>query len=81
MDEDFVSDDLLEFIQCCSQTFCLWCGEAVSQNHYGRPKTFCSNKCRWDFHHNKHKAKIGVKVSNDQDARTENAAGIGTETG
>ena len=68
MDEDFIPDDILEFIACCSQTFCLWCGTAVKQNHFGRPKTFCSNKCRWDFHHHKHQAKIGVKEPNDKDA-------------
>ncbi len=67
MDEDFAPDNMTEFIESCSQTFCLWCGAAIVPNKVGRPKTFCRNKCRWDFHHHKYKAQRGDIKPHDQD--------------
>lgn len=42
--------DMAEFISDCTKRFCPYCGIAVTPNTNGRPKKFCSDKCRWAFH-------------------------------
>ena len=39
--------------------FCPWCGTAVGRNANGRPRKFCSDKCRYDFwnYEKRHKAE------------------------
>ncbi|MCD8157847.1 MAG: hypothetical protein LUD77_02825 [Clostridiales bacterium] len=36
---------------------CLYCGMPIMQNTTGRPKKFCSNKCRYDYHNRKRGGK------------------------
>ncbi len=49
MQQDFVDESITEFIESCAKQFCPWCGTPVSRNRTGRPKKFCSDKCRWAF--------------------------------
>ncbi len=49
MQSDFVDEDIGEFLKSCAKQFCPWCGAPVTRNSNGRPKKFCSDKCRWAF--------------------------------
>ena len=51
--------DMSDFINGCAKRFCPWCGTPVIENHTGRKKKFCSDKCRfayWRFEY-RHKDK------------------------
>ncbi len=49
MQPDFIDEDIGEFLESCAKQFCPWCGAPVTRNSNGRPKKFCSDKCRWAF--------------------------------
>ena len=49
MTEDFTTDDILIDI---AKRFCPQCGTAITQNAVGRPKKFCSEKCRRVWYNN-----------------------------
>lgn len=33
----------------CAKMICPWCSTPVMKSQKGRPRTFCSDKCRWAF--------------------------------
>ena len=45
--EDFESFDMAEFIAGCTKRFCPRCGTAISENTNGRPRIYCSDRCKW----------------------------------
>ena len=50
---EFEDADLGEFIAGCVKSFCPVCGTEITQKKNGRPKKFCSDKCRnkyWKSH-------------------------------
>lgn len=47
--EQFDSVPLTEFVALCAKRFYPGCGEAIIPNTNGRPKKFCSDKCRWAY--------------------------------
>ena len=49
MSIEYDDPDIGEFISSCAKQFCPWCGAPVMRNKNGRPKKFCSDKCRWSF--------------------------------
>jgi hypothetical protein len=49
MEQEFDSPDLSEFIAACAKRFCPECGKPIEPNRTGRPRSFCSNRCRWAF--------------------------------
>lgn len=49
MNSDFGTSDLTEFVAACSKEFCPWCGKPMGRNPMGRPRIFCSDRCRWAF--------------------------------
>ncbi len=69
MKQIFEDDDIRDFLDNCAKQFCPWCGRPVTRNHTGRPKKFCSDKCRWAFwkFETRHKAeKLEMeKILND----------------
>jgi endogenous inhibitor of DNA gyrase (YacG/DUF329 family) len=69
MAEDFETPDLSEFLAACSKEFCPWCGKPMERNLWGRPRIFCSNRCRWVYNSWKHRKREREKneVSNSQD--------------
>ena len=51
--------DISSFLAACAKQFCPWCGTPVGRNANGRPRKFCSDKCRYDFwnYEKRHKAE------------------------
>ena len=47
MDESFETPDISEFLASCAKQFCPWCGKPMGRNPMGRPRVFCSDRCRW----------------------------------
>ena len=47
MQQTYDSPDFSEFIAACAKRFCPECGEPLEQNNNGRPRRYCSNRCRW----------------------------------
>lgn len=45
------------FEKVCSHGFCLECGAPVSHVGVGRPKIFCSDRCRWAYNKRKQRRK------------------------
>lgn len=41
------SSDFREFMESVSKRFCPWCGSPVGYKGRGRPRVFCSDRCRW----------------------------------
>ena len=39
--------DISSFLAACAKQFCPWCGTPVGRNVSGRPRKFCSDKCRY----------------------------------
>ena len=39
--------DISSFLAACAKQFCPWCGTPVGRNVNGRPRKFCSDKCRY----------------------------------
>ena len=48
-----MENDMEAYISDCTKRFCPFCGTAITENTHGRPRKFCSDKCRWDFHKRK----------------------------
>jgi len=44
--DEFETPDISEFLQDVAKRFCPECGTAFQRNRIGRPKEFCSEKCR-----------------------------------
>ena len=60
--EGMEEQDISSFLAACAKQFCPWCGAPVGRNENGRPRKFCSDKCRlewWGKHRDliKHKSK------------------------
>ena len=72
--------DITEFTDACAKRFCPECGAPVGRNSRGRPRSFCSDRCRWTFdkRRQRRRAREGEKV---EDSRTEGTAGISAEAG
>ena len=51
--------DISSFLAACAKQFCPWCGTPVGRNINGRPRKFCSDKCRYDYwnYEKRHKAE------------------------
>lgn len=73
MDQEYESPDLSEFIAACAKAFCPECGKLIVQNKNGRPKSFCSNRCRWAC--NKRMERRKAKEEPNENSRVESAAG------
>jgi endogenous inhibitor of DNA gyrase (YacG/DUF329 family) len=69
--------DLSSFIQSCAKRFCPECGKPIEINKIGRPRYFCSNRCRWA--HNKREERRREKER--EDSNIKNNPGAGTEAG
>ena len=63
--------DLSLFLESCAKRFCPECGKPIEGNRRGRPRCFCSNRCRWAFN----------KRMEREDSNAKNNTGDGTETG
>ena len=72
--------DITEFTAACAKRFCPECGMAITRNKKGRPRSFCSDRCRWAFDKRRERQKVKEEPKNEN-TRTENAAGIGVEAG
>ena len=57
MQQEFDSPDLSEFIAACAKRFCPECGKPIEPNRIGRPRSFCSNRCRWAFNKREERRK------------------------
>jgi len=56
MQQAYDDPDMDEFIAACAKQFCPWCGKAMTPvKKRGRPRAFCSDRCRWAF--SKHKSR------------------------
>ncbi len=49
MQQNYMDENISDFLENCAKQFCPWCGMPVTRNRTGRPKKFCSDKCRWAF--------------------------------
>ena len=72
--------DISEFTAACAKRFCPECGMAIERNKRGRPRSFCSDRCRWAFDKRRERQKVKEEKRNE-DSRIESAAGIGAEAG
>jgi len=72
--------DISEFTAACAKRFCPECGMAIEQNKRGRPRSFCSDRCRWAFDKRRKRQKE-KEESRNENSRTEGAAGHHTQTG
>ena len=84
MEMRYEDPDMSEFIAGCAKQFCPWCGTPVGRNVSGRPRKFCSDKCRYDFWNfeKRHKAeKLEMEVRLRENSRAKGAAGRHSETG
>ena len=72
--------DISEFTAACAKRFCPECGMAIERNKRGRPRSFCSDRCRWAFDKRRKRQKMKEK-SRNENSRTEGASGRLTETG
>lgn len=66
-----------DFTRNVAKRFCLWCGVPIVYSGFGRPRKFCSDRCRWSFD----KYRQNHKEMFDEDSRIEGASGIGSEAG
>jgi endogenous inhibitor of DNA gyrase (YacG/DUF329 family) len=64
-----------DFTRNVAKRFCLWCGTPIVYSGFGRPRKFCSNRCRWSFD----KYRQNHEEMFDEDSRIEGASGIGSE--
>jgi len=71
-----MENDIEEFIKDCAKRFCPFCGVAITPNANGRPKKFCSDKCRWDFHKRKERHPFWeMEVTTGENGNIENDSG------
>ena len=73
--QDFETPDISEFIEACAKRFCPECGNPIIRNQTGRPKSFCSDRCRWAFD----KRAKRRKVKENENSSTEGNPGEGPE--
>lgn len=45
----YETPDISEFLANVSKRFCPNCGVPIEKSHNGRPRVYCSDKCRRDF--------------------------------
>jgi predicted nucleic acid-binding Zn ribbon protein len=62
MDENFETPDLSEFLASCAKQFCPWCGKPMGRNPMGRPRVFCSDRCRWAYNSWRHRKRMKEKL-------------------
>ena len=55
--------DLSLFLESCAKRFCPECGKPIAINKIGRPRYFCSDRCRWA--HNKRAERRREKERED----------------
>ena len=72
--------DLSEFTAACAKRFCPECGMAIERNRRGRPRSFCSDRCRWAFDKRRERQKV-KEEKRHENSRTESAAGQCSEAG
>lgn len=72
-------NDISELESACAKRFCPWCGSPVTNNGNGRPRTFCSDRCRWAF--DKHRTRMKAKEIEIENSRIKNDTGEGSEAG
>jgi predicted nucleic acid-binding Zn ribbon protein len=80
MEREFDSQDLSEFIAACAKCFCPECGKPVMQNKTGRPRSFCSDRCRWAFNKRSQRRKAKEEILHEN-SRAESPAGDESEAG
>jgi endogenous inhibitor of DNA gyrase (YacG/DUF329 family) len=79
MDDDFETPDISDFLASCAKQFCPWCGKPMSRNPMGRPRVFCSDRCRWAYNSWRHRKRMKEKENGN--TNPEEHTGEGTETG
>ena len=79
MDENFETPDLSEFLSSCAKQFCPWCGKPMGRNPMGRPRVFCSDRCRWAYNSWRHRKRMKEKENGNTNPKEH--TGDGTETG
>ncbi|MCH4067240.1 MAG: DUF2116 family Zn-ribbon domain-containing protein [Lachnospiraceae bacterium] len=79
MEQDFDSPDISEFIAACAKRFCPECGKPIEPNKTGRPRSFCSDRCRWAF--DKRRKRLQAKEAYHENSNLKGSAGEGSETG
>ena len=65
-EDEYETPDLEDFLKGVAKRFCPECGEAFSRNKMGRPKSFCSEKCRrlwWNKHERPENWKSTRKIT------------------
>ena len=72
--------DIKEFTDVREKRCCPECGAAIVPNKRGRPRSFCSDRCRWTFDKRRERRRK-KEGSRNEDSGTESAAGIGAEAG
>ena len=72
--------DISEFTAACAKRFCPECGMAIERNKRGRPRSFCSDRCRWAFDKRRERQKV-KEEKRHENSRTESAAGQRSEAG
>ena len=80
MEPDFEEQDVEEFISGCVKSLCPQCGRPVIQKPAGRPKKFCSDRCRGIYWKRRYRLREKEERIHEN-ARDENAAGECAETG
>ena len=74
--ELFDEIDISDFTAACAKRFCPSCGEPIIPKQTGRPKTYCSVKCRVAGFRRHRKLEV-----ENETRRTEGNTGNRTETG
>jgi endogenous inhibitor of DNA gyrase (YacG/DUF329 family) len=73
-------EELNDFINACAKLFCLECGRPVSYSGKGRPRVFCSDRCRWAYDKRRRRQRLKEEKLNEN-SRIESDPGEGSETG
>ncbi|MGN8818980.1 hypothetical protein ACTNEN_11780 [Oribacterium sp. HCP28S3_H8] len=69
--------DLSLFLESCAKRFCPECGKPIEENRRGRPRCFCSNRCRWAFNKRMERERRRER----EDSNVKNNTSEGSETG
>ena len=80
MKETFDPPDISDFIAACAKKACPECGKTIKPNRIGRPRSFCSARCRWAFDKRAERRREKEEPKHEN-GNTENSAGIRPETG
>jgi endogenous inhibitor of DNA gyrase (YacG/DUF329 family) len=69
------TQELSSFIRSCAKRFCPECGKPIEVNKIGRPRCFCSDRCRWAHNkreeRRKEKERENSNLKNDTGERAE----------